>query len=403
MMKKVVKIFSIIAILCMFSNVNAAANTLRDLKNELQALINEKNANDAQKNKTQSEINAENNRISNAHNEVEQAENDIATAKAQIESFTKEIENTKAKSEELLAFYQIVSSDNTFLDYVGGASTATDVVMRADAISQIISYTQNELKKMESLIEENESLQVSLVKKQNDLNEKIKIYENSLASLKNDLSSLVEVTLDISQQISAQQKLIKYYEDLGCKDDQLLSSCINVANSAQFLRPTVRGYVSSGFGWRSFYLNGRPYSDFHPANDIAGNAGGTPVYATAAGTVAAVISRAKCGGNQVYIHVRVKGIAYTLTYAHLKDVYVKVGDTVTQQTVIGTVGGGGSTLKINGGWDTCSTGWHLHYGVTKGFYLGGGPEGYSSYSKYVANSFQPPALPAYGVWFYSRY
>lgn len=49
MMKKVVKIFSIIAILCMFSNVNAAANTLRDLKNELQALINEKNANDAQK------------------------------------------------------------------------------------------------------------------------------------------------------------------------------------------------------------------------------------------------------------------------------------------------------------------------------------------------------------------
>ena len=376
MMKKVVKIFSIIAILCMFSNVNAAANTLRDLKNELQALINEKNAN---------EINAENNRISNAHNEVEQAENDIATAKAQIESFTKEIENTKAKSEELLAFYQIVSSDNTFLDYVGGASTATDVVMRADAISQIISYTQNELKKMESLIEENESLQVSLVKKQNDLN------------------SLVEVTLDISQQISAQQKLIKYYEDLGCKDDQLLSSCINVANSAQFLRPTVRGYVSSGFGWRSFYLNGRPYSDFHPANDIAGNAGGTPVYATAAGTVAAVISRAKCGGNQVYIHVRVKGIAYTLTYAHLKDVYVKVGDTVTQQTVIGTVGGGGSTLKVNGGWDTCSTGWHLHYGVTKGFYLGGGPEGYSSYSKYVANSFQPPALPAYGVWFYSRY
>ena len=45
--------------------------------------------------------------------------------------------------------------------------------MRADAISQIISYTQNELKKMESLIEENEGLQVSLVKKQNDLNEKI--------------------------------------------------------------------------------------------------------------------------------------------------------------------------------------------------------------------------------------
>ncbi len=403
MMKNVVKIITLFCLLFVLINVNAQANTLKDLKDELQALIDEKNENDAQKSKTQSQINAENNRISNAHNEVEQAENEIATAKAQIESSTKEIEETKEKSEELLAFYQIVSNDNTLLDYIGGASTATDVVMRADAISQIISYTQNELKKMESLIEENEDLQVSLVKKQNELNEKIKTYEDSLASLKNDLSSLVEVTLDISQQITAQQKLIKYYEDLGCKDNQTLSSCISIANSSQFLRPTVRGYVSSGFGWRSFYLNGKPYSDYHPANDVAGNAGGTAVYATAAGTVAAVISKAKCGGNQVYIHVRVKGVAYTLTYAHLKDVYVKVGDTVTQQTIIGTVGGGGSTLKANGGWDTCSTGWHLHYAVTKGFYLGGGSEGYSSYSKYVANSIQPPSLPAYGTWYYSRY
>lgn len=383
--------------------VNAAANTLGDLKKELQQLINEKNANDAAKNKTQNEINAENSRISNAHSQVEQAENDIEQAKIQIETSTKEIEETKKKSEELLAFYQVISSDNTFLDYVGGASTATDVIMRADAISQIISYNQNELRKMQSLIEENEELQVTLVKKQNDLQGKIKEYENSLASLKNDLSSLVEVTLDISQQISAQQKLIKYYEDIGCKDNELLSKCTDVANSSKFLRPTVKGYVSSGFGWRSFYLNGKPYSDFHPANDIAGNPGGTPVYATAAGTVAAVISKAKCGGNQVYIHVRVQGIAYTLTYAHLMDVYVKVGDVVTQQTVIGTVGGGGKTLAKNGGWDTCSTGYHLHYAVTKGFYLGGGAEGFSSYNTYVRNSFQPPALPAYGVWFYSRY
>ncbi len=402
MRKSILKLFLTLFLMVPLCNVNAA-NTLKDLKNELQALINEKNANDAAKNKTQSEINAENNKISNAHNEVEKAENDIASAKAQIDASTKEIEETKKKSEELLAFYQVLSSDSTFLDYIGGASTATDVIMRADAINEIISYNQNELKKMQNLIEENQDLQVSLVKKQNDLAEKIKIYENSLASLKNDLSSLVEVTLDISQQIAAQQKLIKYYEDIGCKDEQTLASCINVANSSQFLRPTDRGYVSSGFGWRSFYLNGKPYSDYHPANDIAGNPGGTPVYATAAGTVAAVISKARCGGNQVYIHVRVKGIAYTLTYAHLQDVYVKVGDSVTQQTVIGSVGGGGKTLLANGGWDTCSTGWHLHYGVTKGFYLGGGTEGYSSYSKYIANSFQPPSLPAYGVWFYSRY
>ena len=182
----------------------------------------------------------------------------------------------------------------------------------------------------------------------------------------------------------------------------MLATCITVGDNARWYKPTTKGYISSGFGYRSFYLNGRPYSDYHNAVDVAGISGGTPLYAAAGGTVAAVIRKASCGGNQVYIHVRVQGVAYTLTYAHMQDVYVKVGDKVTSQTVIGTVGGGGSTLKKNGGWDTCSTGWHLHFGVAKGFYLGGGTEGYSSYSTYVAKSIVPPMMPGYGVWYYSR-
>lgn len=396
----------LIILLCLIIlplKVNAGADTLGDLKKELQALKDQKAANDATKQKTQAEINNENSRIANAHNEVEQAQNDIVSAQAQIEKSNEEIESTKKESEQLLAFYQVLSGDNSFFEFIGGSSNATEVIMRADAISEIVDYNQNKLKKLQTMIEENEKLQITLTKKQAELAEKIKEYENSLASLKNDLSSLVEVSLDINQQITAQQKLIKYYEDIGCKDDQLLSACVDVANSSFFMRPTERGYISSGFGWRSFYLNGKPYSDFHPAYDIAGNAGGTPVYATAAGTVAAIINKASCGGNQVYIHVRVGGAAYTLTYAHLMEIKVKLGDKVTQQTIIGTVGGGGKTLRSNGGWDTCSTGYHLHYAVTKGFYLGGGPEGFSSYSKYVSNSIVPPNLPAYGQWFYSRF
>ena len=232
---------------------------------------------------------------------------------------------------------------------------------------------------------------------------KIKEYEKSLSGLKNDLSSLVEVSLDINAQIKAQQELINYYQNIGCKDNQLLSECVNVDGSAMWMKPLNQGYISSGFGYRSFYLNGAPYSDFHNAVDIAGNAGGTNIYSAANGTVAAVIRKASCGGNQVYIHVRVQGVAYTLTYAHMMDVYVNVGDKVTANTVIGTVGGGGKTLKSNGGWDTCSTGYHLHFGVAKGFYLGGGAEGYSSYNKYVSQSIAPPGMPGYGGWFYSRY
>jgi len=380
-----------------------AADTLGELKQELKDLQNEKAQNDASKNKTQSQINEENQKISNANSEVEKAQNDIIIAQNKIAQSSKEIKQTEEETKKLLKFYQLIDGGDDLFNFITSSSSMTELIMRAESITQLLNYSQNRLSELENQIVENNELQVTLVKKQQELNEKISLYEESLEGLKNDLSTLIEVNLDIDAQIKAQKELIEYYEDIGCKDNELLSTCIDIANSTRWLKPTQSGYISSAFGYRSFYLNGAPYSDFHNAVDVAGNAGGTPVYAAASGTVAAVIHKASCGGNQIYIHVRVQGVAYTLTYAHLLDIKVKVGDKVTQQTVIGSVGGGGSTLKKNGGWDTCSTGYHLHFGVAKGFYLGGGAEGYSSYSKYVANSIVPPMMPGYGAWYYSRY
>ena len=45
---------------------------------------------------------------------------------------------------------------------------------------------------------------------------------------------------------------------------------------------------------------------------------------------------------------------------HLHAVKVKIGDVVTINTIIGTVGGGES-------YDGCSTGPHLHFGIMKGW------------------------------------
>lgn len=403
-MKKLLKYIVIFLLVFSFFKTDVyAADTLRDLKNELAALKKQKAESDAQKNKTQSEINAENNKIANANAEVEKAESDIAAAKIKIEESNEEIEKVKNESSELLIFYQMINNDESILNYITDSKNMTEMIMRLNAISQIIEYNENKLKSLEELIIENNELQVELTKKEIELQQKIVEYESSLVALKNDLSSLVEVSLDISSQIKAQQELIEYYEEIGCKDDDNLAICAEVADSSRWLKPTTKGYISSGFGYRSFYLNGRPYSDYHNAVDVAGIPGGSDVYAVANGTVAAIIRKASCGGNQVYVHVRVKGVAYTVTYAHLMDINVNVGDRVTQQTVIGTVGGGGKTLKVNGGWDTCSTGYHLHFGIAKGFYLGGGANSYSSYSKYVANSIVPPMMPAYGKWYTSRY
>ena len=400
MMKKVsILLIAVISFILFIPNVNAE-KTLGDLKNELADLKREKADNEASKSMTQSQINSQNAKIKSAQDEVKQAEDDIEKAKNKINESNEHISKTKDESSKLLVFYEIMQGENSFIEYVSSASNMTDLVMRADAVSQILTYNQNKLKELEELIVENEELQVELKKKEEELQSKIQTYEKSVSSLKSDLSSLVKMALDIDSQIKAQQELIKYYEDIGCSDSQTLSACVNVVDNARWLRPTNKGYISSIFGWRSFYLNGVLRNDYHNGIDIAGNPGGTNIYPTANGTVAAIIRKASCGGNQVFIHARVQGKDYTIHFAHMLDIYVKVGQKVTVNDVVGTIGGGGATISRNGGWDTCSTGYHLHYNVATGFYLG---SGYSSYSKYVANSFSAPGLPAYGNWYYSRY
>ena len=400
MMKKYGLLFLLLVLAFSIPNVYAD-ETLGDKKKYLSALQQKKADNEYAKSKTQAEINSQNNQIANAHNAVEQAEVDIEIAKNKITESNEKISSTKDESSKLLVFYEIMQGENHMLEYITGASTMTDLIMRIESVSQILDHNQSKIKELENLIIENEELQVTLKKKEEELNRKIQEYEENVKNLKGNLSELVEVVLDIDSQIEAQKKIIKYYEDIGCRDDQLISECeAQLVNNGRWLKPTDKGYISSDFGYRSFYLNGAPYHDYHNAVDVAGSGAGAPIYAAAGGVVVAVVSRSSCGGNQVYINVNVQGQRYTIFYAHMLDVYVRVGDIVTNQDVIGTVGGGGQTLRVNGGWDTCSTGWHLHFGVANGYYLGGD---YDNYNVLVAKSIRPPMMPAYGNWYYSRY
>ncbi|MBQ6841393.1 MAG: peptidoglycan DD-metalloendopeptidase family protein [Bacilli bacterium] len=398
-MKKVVKLF-LITLLTFgfsFSKVNAA-ETLADLKAELRKAQAEYNAANAGKQKTESEINNQKNNIANAYNAIEQAESDIALAKQNIEKSSEEIAKTKEEIEQLLVFYEISQGENDFLQYISGSSSMTDLMMRIEAVSQVLSYSQNKLNEMEELITENEKLQIDLAKKQVELEGKIVTYQDSIEVLKSDLSSLVQLSASALDEINSKKELIASYERAGCKDNDLLATCINVNDTLQWMKPTSKGYISSGFGWRSFYLNGVLRNEFHNAVDVAGAGARAPLYAVANGYVAAIWWKQEYGGNQVFLHVKVQGKKYTVRYAHMYDVNVKVGDKVTQSTVIGTMGGGGATLYKNGGWDKGSTGWHLHLEVANGWYL----EDYTSYSKYVANCITPPMMPSYGKWYYSR-
>lgn len=105
------------------------------------------------------------------------------------------------------------------------------------------------------------------------------------------------------------------------------------------------GYVTAGFGERVHPLFRK--KEFHKGIDIA-NLSGTSVFATAYGRV----EFAGWKDGYGYIIILDHGYGYTTKYAHLKNIYVKIGTYVKRGQLIGSIGSTG-----------LATGPHLHYEV----------------------------------------
>lgn len=118
------------------------------------------------------------------------------------------------------------------------------------------------------------------------------------------------------------------------------------ARSPVFFITPARGSLSSGLGWRTDPFK-RAVWQHHWGIDIAAPVG-TPVYASAAGTVQFAGWYAGYG-RLVYID---HGSGWTTLYGHLKRMGVEPGDAVKQGEIIGTVGTNGR-----------STGPHLHFEI----------------------------------------
>lgn len=106
------------------------------------------------------------------------------------------------------------------------------------------------------------------------------------------------------------------------------------------------GRITSGFGNRRSPFN-RYVGQFHKGIDIAAPYG-TPIYATAAGTVTGAGYRGGWGNLITINH----GYGYETYYAHLSGFAVSGGERVSKGQVIGYMGRTGR-----------STGVHLHYEV----------------------------------------
>ncbi|MCD9017706.1 M23 family metallopeptidase [Parachryseolinea silvisoli] len=104
--------------------------------------------------------------------------------------------------------------------------------------------------------------------------------------------------------------------------------------------------LASGFGWRTHPIY--KVKKLHTGIDFAASIG-TPIYATADGTVAEVSVKFSGYGKMVEVN---HGFGYRTRYAHMHEFAVRAGQTIKRGDLIGYVGNTG-----------LSTAPHLHYEV----------------------------------------
>ena len=237
-------------------------------------------------------------------------------------------------------------------EFVFGNS-ALDKAFRFDKYGNIITGDPELL--IEELKLEQEKLQNNVI-----------VYQDIIVSEYGNLEDYNKYALNVNEEYEAAKNQYEAYQNLcllntGRIDDGVfIEECNQTPINGGWLKPLSGGSITSVVGYR--------YGVFHDGIDIGGNLEGTPIYAAATGVVKAIIPRTSCGGNRVYINVMVGGVQYTTYYYHLLEFGdIKVGDIVTQDTIIGYVGGGRSTSSLYGGYDSCTSGTHLHFGVQKGW------------------------------------
>lgn len=373
---------------------NVEAKTLRDLKNELAAYEKEMNQATSKRNMTKSEINNINNKVKNIRDTIEKDQEDIKKTEDEIVVLQKKAKDKEAQIKDVISFLQVTNSENAYMEYVFGAKTMEDLILRSAVSEQMVSYNDD-------LIEDYNNTIVEYKKKNEDLNNQIIKLNNEQENLKVELVKLGDNLADANEEVAdakslvdAQKKLINYYQNtLGCKDDQDINKCGNIPFSGKMIRPLVSFSITSEYGYRYHPVTG--VYKFHSGIDMAG--GSTDVYSVAPGTVAGISWKNSCGGTMLFIHHNINGKYYTSTYMHLSQVKVKVGDYVDQNTKVAVTGGTKSLTP----WDTCTTGRHLHLSISQGLYL----KEYTSWNTWKAKLVNPRSMvnfPAKGVWVSNR-
>lgn len=338
--------------------VEAALKNLEGLKSDAAAYVEQIDAN----------ISSLNQEMDSLNEQISQKESEIAVTQEELEA-AREVEEGQYESMKLRIKYMYEKGDTSYLDLLFESQSLSQMMNRAEYITQIAEYDRNKLQeyvktkeeiagkeaRLETEHEELVALQESTRAKQaaaqqlfEEKQAELKNYESEISSAEGELSQL-------EQDIKAQEDRIKAIEaEIKRKEEEARKAAeaagkqydtVSIGNISFIWPCPSSSRITSAFGGRSSPTEGA--STNHKGIDI-GATSGSDILAAASGEVI-ISTYSYSAGN--YIMINHGGGVYTV-YMHCSQLLASVGQQVKQGDVIAKVGSTGY-----------STGPHLHFGI----------------------------------------
>ncbi len=360
------------------ASITVQAETIESAKKKAEQLEREK----AKAQKEQSSLSAQLNKIiedlKKAQSDVEAKEKEIAETEDELTA-ARIKENEQYEAMKIRIKYMYENGDSDMIAVLLSAENMADFLNKAEYVEQISIYDREMLVEFQRVVKEIEEKEAKLKKEkeelltlQDNLSKKQKEVESLLASKNAQISdlesqigenakvlnALIEAAKEAERRRQEAEEAAKQEAENNKRPSGGNSSSGSgssggnykpggsvISGNGTLSNPCPGARISSEFGPRRAPTAGA--SSYHRGRDYAAPSG-TPIYASAAGTVITASYNGVRGNYVVIDH----GNGLQTWYQHASRLYVSAGQKVSRGQNIAAVGTTG-----------VSTGAHLHYEV----------------------------------------
>lgn len=368
---------------------DVSAKTIQEFENEVAKYTKQLQEKKDKVAKNDNEVAQIKKKIGEIEGQISQAQQDIERLQKEIDESNEKIKQKDAESKKLMKYFQVVVSDNAYLEYIFGATSIKDMIYRMSVVEQLTEYNSQIMKELKQLIEENNKKQSELKSKQEELKKLQSDLEDQKARINADSASLRAAMPGLEEQIKSAKANVSYYKGLGCGSTEDIQSCQyrveqsrgggsggSIPSTNGFYRPTEQGYITQGYGGYGGHLGVDIGNRSNPNIAIYPIANGQ-VFSKYYDSAGALVVKIKHNYNGRYIYS---------TYAHLSRFgSISQGQYISYATSIGNMGSTGN-----------STGPHLHLEITTCDWHAGGGCTWYSYQRSTINPYNLVQFP--GSW-----